>query len=1380
MKRSALFLLACMSLFWIQVSAVHAVDNDDSYQPIPEGRMRLIDGMSPATLELALDQVWVRPAGKRAFVEAIEPLNSNAELYRFVSAREEAAPNDVCGMVAYLAGKPRNESTMRFVTRKVTVQFKEGARTIEQANSIAAELGMQHGRDSISINGWTVFFSMNSADSIPLAQLVNDHPKVLSAHAMIGFRAATKSCQTNTTVAFVPSDGEVSINNFTAMGIPAVWENADPIFGLPFLLRPYAGFGRNVAVSDDGVDWDHDDLRKNTNRTGQFDYIGGDQDPSDDGEHGTPVAGILYAIGANALCRSGVVPKAKGSGIRWDVGITNDENVTRVLEHKAYKFDVHNASWGMPDGSLVASSPGPVTLDALRFKSIGIRALPYVFQAGNGNQANTTDEEGRPITDLSTYDGFANDIHTIAVASVNGFGERGSNIVCAAISPSFSTFPNNQCDNMDPSSSFATPIVSGIVALMSEARDAVGLPRLGWRDYQEILIATSVPNSLSFRSNGGIPAPFLDFPYAWDFAEDYGYGIVNAADAVAFAEFWPNLPDGGLDYRTVKRGKRPRDVLGDGQIERYTFDFSNARNIRIEHAQVRIQWAEGSTSEPATVRLYSPNGLFAWDTVEEYWSDLSAADTNVDLPEDYTFTSVGHWGQLSAGTLVAADPFGLATHDGVWRVDVGDARGRRLEKIDVIFHGTEPNTPSIVSSGDIISSADPTVLNPESITDSEDLILTNLVFTDPEYQDPTVIYQWQKLEPDGVTWSNLTGASGEVRGSCDWVPIADFTWAPDYPRQNVEFQFSSISRDPGGEIVSWEWDFGDGNVSSEENPVHVFTATAGTLSSVTLTVTDNTGNTDTFSRFITILEPDELSPDVDLEFFPNFGSGTCFYDGEVVLPAASIVAESAYRVIINTNDGKRDGFPSIFPRSDVGGGLFPASTFVTVNSTPVIEARVGEPYTYDVGLWITEVPPDDFPDFFKVNEVSQGVLGNTVNGEWVELMTVVETDMRGYHLTNNLADFDLTFTEEDLWSAIPAGTLITIYNSDYRDGVLPPDDFDLSDGVLTIGSSNEDYFILPSNGDRWGEVSNINPSHIALLDKFCRKIHGVSWNGDETYDIQFEELRDGESAHSSGDSLAGFATGWVVGTAEQPPSDTPVPPEAGTEGVTPSLINDANNALVRDEVIGLDLTSIPSYSLAEPAPAWLSIEPGTGILTGTPSNDDAGVVTVTVIRSHSFATETQTFDITVLGSPALPALEDEDDDGIINMLEVAFGTDPEALTSAADGLPVVSQFSVPNPFPFPPSDFLAITFRRMKGGEMNFGTMTYTWVSPAGDTYLYQVESSLDLFEWGVEPGLLLQESVVNTADDPDNVETATYRTVSPLGAPSTLYLRLSVTVNPE
>jgi len=48
---------------------------------------------------------------------------------------------------------------------------------------------------------------------------------------------------------------------------------------------------------------------------------------------------------------------------------------------------------------------------------------------------------------------------------------------------------------------------------------------------------------------------------------------------------------------------------------------------------------------------------------------------------------------------------------------------------------------------------------------------------------------------------------------------------------------SNDSRDSEGAIVEWLWDFGDGETSSEQNPVHVYTAI--NTYTVTLTVTDN-------------------------------------------------------------------------------------------------------------------------------------------------------------------------------------------------------------------------------------------------------------------------------------------------------------------------------------------------------------------------------------------------------------------------------------------------------------------------------------------------------------------------------------------------------------
>ncbi|MCP4847459.1 MAG: S8 family serine peptidase [Verrucomicrobiaceae bacterium] len=1373
------------------------------YHPLPEGVLRLVDGTSPGSFELALDQIWVRPSGERGFVERIPQQASNAALYNFVSARESASPGDECGMVAFPEGKPINDGNIRFVTRKVTVQLEEDSRTVEHANAIAAELGLMHGRKEISINGWTVFRLANSADTIPVAKQVQEHPRVFKAHAMLGFRVSPKLCSEGEATRFFPDDPlyydpGIALLRLGLMNFPSVWQNADPFFGLPFLLRPYAGAGMAVAVSDDGLYWEHEDLEQNILRNSQFDFIDNDGDPSG-GEHGTQVAGVIFGRGGNGIGITGVAPKAKGAGLRWDMGVTDDEFTADLIDYKAFKFDVHNASWGMPDGALVASSPGPLTLDQFERNSFGLKQLPYVFPAGNGAP------DGTDIGANSNYDGFANNRHTITVTSLYG-GELGANIICATAPPSPTTAidgdedgvaPDNYFDVDESDTSFAAGVASGLIALMTEAREHAGRERLGWRDFQEILIATSQPTGLPV-SNGGIPAPIFDppLPYVWDYSEKDGYGLIDVATAVAVAEIWPKLPSKATYYKTVRRSVRPRDEIGE-ELNQYLFNFNTTTNIRVEHAEVRLTWEEGAESQPATVRLVSPT--FSWgsrldyeDDVVGYHSLMSNHETGVDLPEDYTLMSVGHWGQLSAGLedplqlslATQAEPRGKR---GYWRVDVSNGNGRKLEKIEVILHGTVPNTPPIIDSGDLVASGDPTVLNPERILDQEDLLLTNLVIIDPEYQDPVIGYQWQQLHPDGVTWIDMPGEKGNLRGECDWIPVADFRVFPETPRQDREVKFTSESRDVGGEIVSFEWDFGDGNTSTEQSPLYSYTEESipslipfgGSLfAEVTLTVTDDTGNIDSFSRFVQVLLPDEPSPDFVPELIPNPGSGTCIYDGEVTLPASSISSGAAYRVIVTPRDPAREGVPSVFPPSpEGGGGIGIGGSLVAVNSTPVTEARVGEPYAYDVNLWINNLPPTTFPAFFKVNEVSQGILGNESNGEWIELLTVVGSDMRGYHLTNSIANFDLRFTENALWSSIPVGTLILIYNGDFRDGVLPADDYDVSDGVIIANSNNPAFFTLPANGDGWGEVSNSKPAHLALWDRYCRVIDGVSWNGDQSF-LGLGELPDGQSAHASSIDLAGFETAgnWVVGSAEQPPSGTPVPPEPGTEGVTPGLVNDTNNEQAIDAILADGLTSISTYSLQEPAPAWLTINPVTGLLSGTPSAADAGVVTVTVARAHSFSTETQTFDITVLGSPALPPLEDEDDDSIINMLEVAFGTDPQTASSVAEGLPVVSEFIVPLALP---TKHLAISFRRMKDGNMNFGTMTYTWVSPAGDTYLYQVESSSDLLLWEAQPGSLLQENVADTVDDPENVEIATYRTVAPLGFLSTQYLRLSITINP-
>lgn len=89
--------------------------------------------------------------------------------------------------------------------------------------------------------------------------------------------------------------------------------------------------------------------------------------------------------------------------------------------------------------------------------------------------------------------------------------------------------------------------------------------------------------------------------------------------------------------------------------------------------------------------------------------------------------------------------------------------------------------------------------------------------------------------------------------------------APDfeYIKQNITFS-GNASYDPDGIIVNYTWDFGDGNISYLENPIHKYEK-PGTYT-VILKVTDNTNLTNVTSLKIIIIEK-EKKPDVrDLPF----------------------------------------------------------------------------------------------------------------------------------------------------------------------------------------------------------------------------------------------------------------------------------------------------------------------------------------------------------------------------------------------------------------------------------------------------------------------------------------------------------------------------------
>jgi hypothetical protein len=96
--------------------------------------------------------------------------------------------------------------------------------------------------------------------------------------------------------------------------------------------------------------------------------------------------------------------------------------------------------------------------------------------------------------------------------------------------------------------------------------------------------------------------------------------------------------------------------------------------------------------------------------------------------------------------------------------------------------------------------------------------------------------------PPASDFEDVTITVGDVNRP----PTADFTWTTRRKR----VRFTDNSNDDDGTIVSWFWNFGDGNTSDEQNPTHRYRL-RGTYT-VTLTVTDDDGTTDTIGKNATV------------------------------------------------------------------------------------------------------------------------------------------------------------------------------------------------------------------------------------------------------------------------------------------------------------------------------------------------------------------------------------------------------------------------------------------------------------------------------------------------------------------------------------------------
>ena len=123
------------------------------------------------------------------------------------------------------------------------------------------------------------------------------------------------------------------------------------------LALSFTGDGVRVNVIDTGLELQHPDLQANIVAGGSYDYVGDDNDPTNDtdtdGDHGTSVAGLIAAVGDNGIGVAGVAGDALLQGYNFLLSSQTDADymLAHGLDAKLEDTDIFNKSLGLGDFS---------------------------------------------------------------------------------------------------------------------------------------------------------------------------------------------------------------------------------------------------------------------------------------------------------------------------------------------------------------------------------------------------------------------------------------------------------------------------------------------------------------------------------------------------------------------------------------------------------------------------------------------------------------------------------------------------------------------------------------------------------------------------------------------------------------------------------------------------------------------------------------------------------------------------------------------------------------------------------------------------------------------------------------------------------------------
>ena len=304
------------------------------------------------------------------------------------------------------------------------------------------------------------------------------------------------------------------------------------------------------------------------------------------------------------------------------------------------------------------------------------------------------------------------------------------------------------------------------------------------------------------------------------------------------------------------------DFDGDGMVDVSGSDVSHRFDLEGEYTvTLRVTDSIGEVDEDSLTVVVSnrePIASFNWLPLEPTILDeVAFNDTSVDLDG---FVASWFWDFGDGATSFQEDPVHQYGDKGVYTVtlvvtdDDGES-GSASAEVSVV--NLEPSAGFTFSPDE--GTVGVGVRFMDKSLDPEDRALEYLWdfgdgVTSAE-MNPLHVFDSSGTKSVRLTVTDDEGASDTItRGIMVYPnvrPTADFSFSPDGGTIEDVVYFVDESVDEDGSVVSWSWDFGDGDTSSRREPDHRFSDSG--VHHVTLTVEDDDGNQDSVTLPVTVV-----------------------------------------------------------------------------------------------------------------------------------------------------------------------------------------------------------------------------------------------------------------------------------------------------------------------------------------------------------------------------------------------------------------------------------------------------------------------------------------------------------------------------------------------